>query len=136
MNPFVLLAAIFIILVVLVTMFLKLGNKEDNEGSNHFLLQLLVLGFILLFVLLVGKVAVDNDETCAWNVANTTTTANVTVYAHSYDCVPGTKNTTYLFYRTVLWFVRLVALYIVFYFFYEVFMFFDKKKKEKRGQDE
>ena len=126
MNPFILLSAIGVILVVLVVIFLKLGSKDENGGSSHFALQLLILGFILFFVLIIGKVAVDNNESCAWNVANSTAVNTSTVvYEYSYDCVANTKNTTTIFYKTVVWFVRLVALYIALYFIYEVLVWFN-----------
>lgn len=123
MNPFLLLSSIGVVLFVLVVIFNRLGNNE--EGSSHYLLQLLVLGFILGCLLLVGKVVVDNPDNCSWNQANATITGNVTTYGYSYDCFDDGKTTGDVFFKSIVWFVKIISIYLVLYFVYELLTYFD-----------
>ena len=135
MNPFLLLSAIGIVLFVLIVLFNRLGNNDG--GSSHYLLQLLVLGFILGCLLLVGKTAVDNQDTCAWNVVNSTTSGSVTSYGYEYQCIENTKNTNNVFFKSIVWFVKIVSIYIVLYFIYELLSYFNvfAGRGEKREED-
>lgn len=136
MNPFLLLSAIGIVLFVMIVLFNRLGNNESG-GSSHYLLQLLVLGFILGCLILVGKTAVDNQDVCAWNIVNSSSVGGVTSYGYEYQCIENTKNTTNIFFKSIIWFVKIVSIYIVLYFIYELLSYFNvfAGRGEKREED-
>jgi len=111
---------------LLILLFFKLGEIRQS-GSNHFLLQLLVLGFILGTFILIGKATIDaeNSEFCSWNVVNSTEVdINTSTYGYDYQCHTNTSSTGVTFYKMITWFVRVVATYIVLYFIYEILNYF------------
>jgi len=97
-----------------------LADKSVEGGNNHFLLQLLILFFIIAGFILIGKATIDLQDNCAWQVANETTVGNITTYNNDYVCSANTNNTANIFYKGVTWFARLFATYIFLYIGYEV----------------
>lgn len=102
-------------------LFFKLNSTEDNK---HFLLQLLLLGFVLVIVVLIGKAALDYKDDCSWVVANSTTSGGYDIYNYNYQCHTNDKTTADTFYKITLWIMRIVAIYIFLYFVYEVLVSF------------
>lgn len=126
MNNFALLVGLGIFAFLLVYMFFKLGERGDGK---HYVLQVLMLGFILLVFVLIAKATMDEKDYCSWNVVNSTTVGTYNVYNYDYLCKTNTHNTTDSFYETVMWVVRVVGFYMFFYFIYEVIKYFYERGK-------
>ena len=129
MGNYILLASIGIFGFLLLFMFFKLGENKEN---NHYILQLVVLGFLLGLFVLIGKTALDEKNYCAWNVVNSTTTNGVNLYNYNYMCEENTHTTTRSFYNTIIWFVKVVMMYIFLYITIEFFNY-AKALIKKRG---
>lgn len=123
MGNVTILFGIAFVTIILVYMFFKLGDNAVRHGkgnTNHFLLQVLLLFFIISAVPLMGKVSLDDKDFCSWNVVNSTTNGYTTSYDYDYQCEPNPNTTSDTFYDLTVWFFRLVASYVVYYFIYEV----------------
>ena len=113
-----------------ITAFLLLYFSSQWDNKEHFLLKLLI-GFLFLgLLILIPKVAIDNPDTCEIVINQTainSSIVNYSVESHTYMqyCVTNTKNTHTIWYKVMMWFLRLFALYIFFYFFY---VFYIKSK--------
>ena len=129
MANLTLLIGIGIFLFTCVYMFFKLSDQQlrakltDQEAPNHFILQLMILFFILSAVVLVGKVSLNSNDDCSFEVINSTIVGNTTTYAHDYVCVSNPSTTALTFYKSTLWFMSLILSYIFIYFIYEVLKF-------------
>lgn len=130
MSQAILFAAISVTTFLFAYMLFKLGERQEvfdeegnpsGSGGEHFLLQLLLLFFIAGGVLLLGKVSID--DYCTTTVVNATLVGNTTNYDYEYACYDNNNQTAIVFYKTVLWFVRLLALYVFGYFTYRVLVF-------------
>ena len=121
MGNVTILFGLAFVTIILVYMFFKLGEGAMRDGKrNHFLLQILLLFFIISAVPLMGKVSLDDRDFCSWNVVNSTMTGYTTSYDYEYQCETNTHTTPDTFYNLTVWFFRLVSGYVVYYFIYEV----------------
>lgn len=121
MGGAILINSLAVVGVLLVILFFKLNDSEDKK---HFLLQLLLLGFILGIAVLVGKTALDYKDDCSWLVMNDTISGDYTVYNYDYQCHENTNTTAETFYKVTTWIMRIVAIYIFLYFVYELLVYF------------
>lgn len=133
MGNLTLLVALGIFGFMLLFMFFKL--RSDGQESEHFLLQLLVLGFLLGVFVLIGKVGLDDKDFCSWNVANSTVSGDVTVYDYDYECSTNTKTTSTNFYSLITWLIRCVVIYVVLFFFYDLTKRLGWIGGKKRGEE-
>lgn len=101
-------------------MLFKLGERGQETGDKHFLLQLLLLFFVASLIVIIGKTALDDKDFCAWNVENATNTGSTTQYDYGYHCETNTNSTVRTFYNITLGFFTVLSLYIFGYFVYEV----------------
>ena len=105
------------------------GSIDDAAGKqslfSHFPLQILLLFFFVGALLLVGKVAVDNSDPCAWLPMNATVNGSVTTYDYDYFCEDSPYNTATIFYGLTLWFARLMGIYLVLYFTWKTLAYFN-----------
>ena len=123
MGNLTLIIGMSIILVMLVYMFFKFGDIKDTSedgdgdggGNSHFLLQIIILVFIFGLFLLIGKVAIDDRDNCAWNIVNSTATGTITEFDYEYQCSSNVNNTSTTFFVSLTWFIRFVAFYILVY---------------------
>jgi len=120
---YTLLIGIALVMGLLMILLFKLRSSESPDGSNHFLLQILILFFIVGGIILMAKATLDVQDPCSWNVINSTTSSLTTSYAYEYQCSPNTHNTSLLFFKSVIWFAGLMMLYIVLFFIYQVLKF-------------
>jgi len=114
-----------VVACILVYLMFKIGSSQSGElaGRKHFLLQLLLLFFVSYCLLFIGKAVVDESDHCAWLVDNSTVSGSTTSYETSYQCSTNINDTPLDFYTMILWFIRVLALYIFGYFTYEVLKF-------------
>ena len=117
-----LVVAIGIATTILVLLFAKFGS---NEEEKHPFLQLILLFFIVGGLLLLGKAGLDHKENCEWLNTNSTVTGNTTSYNYSYTCSSLNKNTANVFYESMTWFLRILAIYVFLYFMWEILKFFN-----------
>lgn len=106
---------------LLLYMTFKLQTSED--GNNHFLLQLLLMFFIIAGLVMLGKATMDSKDHCSWNVVNSTVSGDTTAYGYDYQCNENTHTTSTTFYKGMLWFARIFALYILVYLIYKSLVF-------------
>lgn len=111
-----------VVAALLLFMIFKLGERSDPK-ERHGILQLLLLFFFATMIMLVGKSVNDEANYCNWNVANSTVAGSTTSYNYVYDCSANDNSTNTIFYKSMLWFVRLFATYIVIYFIYSVLLY-------------
>lgn len=133
MGNLTLLMALGIFGFMLLFMFFKL--RSDGQESEHFLLQLLVLGFLLGVFVLIGKVGLDDKDFCSWNVANSTVSGDTTVYVYDYECSTNNKTTSTSFYTLITWLIRCIVIYIILFFFYDLAKRLGWISGKKRGED-
>lgn len=142
MSSVTVLVGASVVCFILVLLFWKLGegskDENGNKRSNHVMLQILLLGFILACIVLVGKAALDDSsQSCDW-LTNTTVvnaTTNTTTYTYSYNCASTGKTTGRTFYGLTVWIMRLVGVYIFCYLVYVVLVYFGYVG-EKKGRDD
>jgi hypothetical protein len=114
---------------LLIFMFFKLGENE----KKHYLLQLLMLGFILGIFVLIGKAGLDTNDYsyCSWNMKNYTMTGgNVTNMNYAFECPSNPPSTAGTFYKTTTWIMRVTIIYLFIYYFYELMMYFGLIKRK------
>ena len=158
-----LLLSVLVTIIILLVLFVKLG---DSDKTEHWVLQFLVLGFIVGLVIIVGKIGLDSNQICNWNMNDTSTVNNYTFgcynstghliynlsnctanaeplllnsytnYSITYDCETSSSQTGFTFYKTILWFVRVVAAYIIIFFIVEIYRFFWLKNRRKNDRSE
>ena len=108
-------------LFLLIYMFFKFNRFNDSQqGKNHFLLQLIILFFILAGFVLLAKATIDVQNDCSFQVTNSTVSGSDYTYNYDYVCQETTTSTATIFYKIMLWFVRIFSFYILIYIFYEV----------------
>jgi hypothetical protein len=123
----ILVASLGIIAAVLCFLFWKLS--EENSGEKRFPLQVIIFGFLLGVIVLLGKASVDYEDNCSWLVDNSTTVGDTTTYGYSYQCSENTNTTATTFYSVTLWIMRVTTLYLFFSFAFELFQWFAWRKK-------
>ena len=115
------------------------GKREDGgNGNTHVLLQILLLGFILAGIVVIGKASLDDSgKVCDWlvNSTNLNTVTNVTSYTYDYSCVSTSEGTGQTFYKLTVWIMRLIGIYILCYLVYVVLVYFGYIG-QKKGRDD
>lgn len=124
MGNITLLIGIGIFAIICIYMFFKLGEQQKETKQSHFILQLLILFFVLISLVLVGKVGLDDSNHCEFVNSNSTIVGNVTTNDYVYLCETNINSTSNIFYKTTLWFMRLILIYMFIYFTYEVLIYF------------
>jgi hypothetical protein len=127
----VLMSGMGIVGFLLIFMFFKLGEGE----KKHYLLQLLMLGFILGIFVLIGKASLDSNDYsyCSWNMKNYTSVGgNITDMNYSFECPNNPPNTAGTFYKTTLWIMRVTFIYLFIYYFYELMSYFGLIKRREK----
>lgn len=144
------LVGIGITAFLLLYLMFKLKTDVDAGGQNHFILQLLLLFFIIGTIALLGKATMDESSNCEWLTNQTSELYvygnNFTGYHWDYDtgtapdgpqvdaylfhknitydygyyCSDSINNTGLNFYKTIMWLVRLLFTYIFLYLTYEI----------------
>lgn len=122
----ILIASLGVIAAILCFLFWKLS---DEENGNRFPLQVIIFGFLLGVIILLGKAAIDYEDNCSWLVNNSTTVGDVTSYEYSYQCSPNPNSTARILYEVTLWITRITTLYLFFAFAFELFQWFAWRKK-------
>ena len=120
MGNLTLLIGIGICAIIFIYMFFKLGETKTTDGKSHFLLQILMLFFVIMSIFLIGKTTLDDNNNCSWNVINQTVSGDTTTYTNSYECSAITNNTANVFYKMATWFASIVAGYVFIYFTYQI----------------
>ena len=105
-----------------ITSFLLLYFSFSLDKKEHWLLQLLVSFFVLGLLVIAGKVALDDKDTCDIVKLNQTVVDNTTTYNYGEFCVENTHNSTLHYYKTIVWFFRCYVGYILMYFLYRVWI--------------
>ena len=90
-----------------------------NAEGGHFLLKLLFVFFFFATLMLIPKTALDARTQCSIVVSNITTSAPVDLYEYEEQCITSSNTTETTFLTTILWLVRLFALYFIGYLFYD-----------------
>jgi hypothetical protein len=126
MSGTILVASIGVIAAILCFLFWKLS---EEKGDSRFPLQVIIFGFLLGVIVLLGKVAVDYEDNCAWLVTNSTLSGSTTSYAYDYSCSENTNSTASIFYGVTVWIARVTALYLFMAFALELFQWFAWRKK-------
>ena len=126
MSGTILVASLSVIAAILCFLFWKLS---EETGGGRFPLQVIIFGFLLGVIVLLGKVAVDYEDNCAWLVTNSTLSGATTSYGYEYSCSENTNSTASVFYSVTVWIARVTTLYIFFAFAFELFEWFAWRKK-------
>lgn len=117
MGNITLLVAAIVFACILVYMFFKL-KESDNDGEGDVgsaVIRLLIISLLVGSILVIGKVALDDYNNCAWLVSNSTVSGSVTSYGYDYTCSVNSNNTAQIFYQVLLWFARFIGIYLFFY---------------------
>ena len=100
--------------------FFKLG---ENTGSEHIVLQLLMISMIVGSVSVLGG-AVFKDTNCHLVAVNSTTTNDVIDYEYGQFCYDEPTPQSNSFIRLTSYFYRLFMTYVIVYFIYRVLIAF------------
>jgi len=112
MSGSILIGGLLGVAVILIYILFKLNDKEEN-GFGDYAMFIIVLGFLLGILILLGKTAVDYEDNCGWLVNNSTTNGSTTSYSYAYTCSENTNTTANTFYELTLWIMRLTIAYVV-----------------------
>lgn len=117
MGNLTLLIAAIVFACILVYMFFKLKESDSNgEGDvGSAIIRLLIISLLVGSVLVIGKVALDDYDNCAWLVSNSSVSGSLTSYSYDYTCSVNTNTTAEIFYEVLLWFARFIGIYLFFY---------------------
>lgn len=134
MGAAILLASLLGVAAILLVLFWLL--RSENEQANT-ALQIVLLGFLLGIVVMIGKVAVVNNVQCDWVVNSTIVSGNTTSYDYDYMCSTTSDETGSLLYQISLWVMRLTIGFVILKFAFDFFNYFaGLKKKKAEGRDE
>lgn len=117
MSASILLGAIALVAFLLVYLMVKL-----DEGLYP--VKILLLFFFFGSLLLMGKVTLDNNDYCSWNVANSTVSGSTTTYEYERECATNEHTTAFTFYNGLTWFVRIISILLFVFFIYKVLEYF------------
>lgn len=136
MGSVTLISGLAVVAVILLILFiiirqLDLGNGTTTQYMIMNALQLILIGFVLGIVVMVGKVGVESYDNCSWLVLNSTTSGNMTSYGYDYQCETNTNGTASLFYQMTLWMMRLITLFMILAFAFDTIQYFGEQKKRK-----
>ena len=132
MSGGILVASLGISSFILLILFLKLGEEQEKaEGWTRYPLQIILFGFLLGILLLLGKASYDYKDNCSWLVNTSITSGNQSNYTYAYTCSTNTQNTASAFYDITVWVLRIVIAYIFFAF---AFSFIGHLKDLKEGK--
>lgn len=126
MSGTILVGSLAVVSGILCFLFWKL---DDNDAKSRFPLQVIVLGFLLGTIILLGKAAVDYNDNCSWLVDNSTVSGATTSYSYSYQCDTNSNNTSRIFYGVTVWISRIIAIYLFLTFSLQIFEYFKWRKK-------
>lgn len=103
-------------------------NFKANDSILNLIIQGLGVGFIIVLVFFLPKIAIDEQNYCVTVVDNATQVGATTSFDYERVCFENTSGTSSLFYVLSLWFMRVMASFLFIYFIYYVF----KKGKDLR----
>ena len=84
-----------------------------NLEKNHVYLKIFTVLFVCVFIALIPKVLIDEEDYCGFVVANTTIVANTTHFEYDRTCVPNTHKTTSLFFNAWSFYIGVILIYIL-----------------------
>lgn len=113
-------------------MFFKLG---ENTGSQHFILQLLMIAIIISSVSIMGVAGLDASRECSWQTSYIETMGGDQELQYDYVCLDEPSNVAETFLYVTTWFYRLFILYMFFYILFAVLGYFGKLPKNMRKKD-
>lgn len=128
MSEAILLAGLTIVAAIILVIFITLRN---SEAVGLYALQIILIGFLLGIIVMIGKVSIEGYDHCSWLVVNSTTSGSTTEYSYDYLCDVNTNSTAGTFYEITLWIMRLTTAYLILAFAFEAIEYFGGKKKEK-----
>jgi len=117
--------AIELIIGIGICAFLLLFFAFKWDKQEHVILHLLTSFFFLILLFLIPTVIISDPADCEIVVMNETILGNVTTFSYGSYCATVTSNTHTIFYKVILWFLKLFCTYI---FVYLCWHFFIKKK--------
>lgn len=132
------LAVVAIILLVLFVIIrqLDLGNGTTTQYMIMNALQLILIGFVLGIIVMLGKIGIESYDNCSWLVTNSTTSGSTTSYNYDYQCDVNTNSTASTFYQMTLWMMRLIIAFMILAFAFDIIQYFGEQKKRKIEGDE
>jgi nucleoside permease NupC len=95
-----------------------------NLDPEHWLLRLFGALFFIILLILLGKSVLDEQDYCSTVIVNSTTdyTTDKTNYEYERICTTNTKNTTTIFFKTILFFIVFFSAYIIVYLSYKILL--------------
>lgn len=114
MGNITILIAAGIMAVALIILIMK-QNEIEEQTIMQSLLKVLFIGLLVGVFLVIGKVAIDDANFCAWNPTNSTVSDTTTTYEYSYMCEENPNDTSNTFYKIVSWFSYIISIYLFFY---------------------
>jgi heme/copper-type cytochrome/quinol oxidase subunit 2 len=142
MSSVTILIGASVVTFLLILLFMQMGKSSKDEngdktGSNHVLLQVLLLGFILSGLVIIGKASFDDSgKNCGWLVNQSISSGNTTSYDYNYICSTDNTTTGFTFYQLTVWIMRLVGIYIFCYLVYVVLTYFGFVGNNRKGRDD
>lgn len=123
-------ALILLILFIIIRQ-LDLGNGTPTQYMIMNALQLILIGFVVGIIVMVGKIGIESYDNCSWLVLNSTTSGNTTTYGYDYACEDNPNGTASLFFQMTLWMMRLIILFMILAFAFDIIQYFGEQKKRK-----
>lgn len=125
----ILIAQIFAVAVV-VAFYLCLALFLNER---YYFLRLVAFGFAIFTLLLIPTFVIDKADNCQAVLSNTslmngaiigsTTLENTTIYSYTQFCINSTKVTDITFYKTYMWWLRIVSFMVLVSGFYHLAIF-------------
>ena len=84
-----------------------------NLEKNHVWFKIFTVLFVIVFLALVPKVLVDEEDYCGFVVTNSTMLGNTTSFQYGHQCVPNTYQSTSLFFKGWAFFLGFTMVYIL-----------------------
>lgn len=116
-----------------ITVFLVLYFSFKLQ-DEHWALKMLSSFFALFILLIIPQTYVNYDYTCNPTVNETVVNGNEITYDYENWCVSNDTGAATNFYTAYLWFLRIVAGYLLVYYSFVTFRYFGWIKGQGKGK--
>ena len=129
-NSLVIIGVAVICFLILYVMF----NLRTKDQAFNVMFQVIGLAFFLGLIILIPKVAVDDEQFCNVVVENATVSGGQTSYDYTRLCFDNPNDTSTTFFVAITWFVRIVSALFALYFGYHVLKWLIEKVPRWTGK--
>lgn len=122
---------IIFILGIAAFILLTIAFKMEEK---HTIVKFFSLMFAIFCLLMIGNTALKSNIVCSTEISNKTLVNNITTYNYERQCFTDTtnQNITNSFFKTMLWYFRLMIVYLLGFMIYLILNYLQEVNKMKK----